>query len=161
MAIRNPHALKALLPAGQRLLGLDLGEKTIGVAISDPGLTVASPIDTIRRTKFTEDVKQLAKMMQGREVGGIVVGLPINMDGTQGPRCQSVRHFAENLVKRADLLGMEPEIAFWDERLSTVAVQRLLIDEADMTRNKRAQSVDKMAAAYILQGALDALNKKP
>jgi len=161
MAIRNPHALKALLPAGQRLLGLDLGEKTIGVAISDPGLTVASPIDTVRRTKFTEDVKQLAKMMQGREVGGIVVGLPINMDGTQGPRCQSVRHFAENLVKRADLLGMEPEIAFWDERLSTVAVQRLLIDEADMTRNKRAQSVDKMAAAYILQGALDALNKKP
>jgi len=160
MAIRNPHALKALLPAGQRLLGLDLGEKTIGVAISDPGLTVASPIDTVRRTKFTEDVKQLAKMMQGREVGGIVVGLPINMDGTQGPRCQSVRHFAENLVKRADLLGMEPEIAFWDERLSTVAVQRLLIDEADMTRNKRAQSVDKMAAAYILQGALDALNKK-
>jgi len=160
MAIRNPHALKALLPAGQRLLGLDLGEKTIGVAISDPGLTVASPIDTIRRTKFTEDVKQLAKMMQGREVGGIIVGLPINMDGTQGPRCQSVRHFAENLVKRADLLGMEAEIAFWDERMSTVAVQRLLIDEADMTRNKRAQSVDKMAAAYILQGALDALNKK-
>jgi len=160
MAIRNPHALKALLPAGQRLLGLDLGEKTIGVAISDPGLTVASPIDTIRRTKFTEDVKQLAKMMQGREVGGISVGLPINMDGTQGPRCQSVRHFAENLVKRADLLGMEAEIAFWDERMSTVAVQRLLIDEADMTRNKRAQSVDKMAAAYILQGALDALNKK-
>jgi len=160
MAIRNPHALKALLPAGQRLLGLDLGEKTIGVAISDPGLTVASPIDTVRRTKFTEDVKQLARMIQGREVGGIIVGLPINMDGTQGPRCQSVRHFAENLVKRADLLGMEPEIAFWDERMSTVAVQRLLISEADMTRAKRAQSVDKMAAAYILQGALDALNKK-
>jgi len=99
-------------------------------------------------------------MIQGREVGGIIVGLPINMDGTQGPRCQSVRHFAENLVKRADLLGMEPEIAFWDERMSTVAVQRLLISEADMTRAKRAQSVDKMAAAYILQGALDALNKK-
>jgi putative Holliday junction resolvase len=161
MAIRNPQALKAQLSPGQRLIGLDLGEKTIGVAISDPGLTVASPIDTVRRTKFTEDVKQLAKMIQGREVGGIVVGLPINMDGTQGPRCQSVRHFAENLVKRADLLGMEAEIAFWDERLSTVAVQRLLISEADMTRNKRAQSVDKMAAAYILQGALDALNKKP
>jgi putative Holliday junction resolvase len=157
MAIRNPHALKALLAPGQRLLGLDLGEKTIGVAISDPGLTVASPIDTIRRVKFTEDVKQLARLMTGREVGGIVVGLPINMDGTQGPRCQSVRHFAENLLKRADLLGMEPEIAFWDERLSTVAIQRLLITEADMTRNKRAQAVDKMAAAYILQGALDAL----
>ena len=160
MTIRNPQALKAQLSPGQRLLGLDVGEKTIGVAISDPGLTVASPIDTVRRTKFTEDMKQLAKMIQGREVGGIVVGLPINMDGTQGPRCQSVRHFAENLEKRADLLGMEPKITFWDERMSTVAVQRLLIDEADMTRNKRAQSVDKMAAAYILQGALDALNKK-
>jgi putative Holliday junction resolvase len=160
MAIRNPHALKALLPPGQRLLGLDLGEKTIGVAISDPGLTVASPIDTIRRTKFTEDVKRLVRMIQGREVGGIVVGLPINMDGTQGPRCQSVRHFAENMLKRTDLLGAEPEIAFWDERLSTAVVQRFLTDEVDMRRNKRAEAVDKMAAAYILQGALDALNKK-
>jgi putative Holliday junction resolvase len=161
MAIRNPHALKALLPPGKRLLGLDLGEKTIGVAISDPGLTVASPIDTIRRMKFTEDVKQLVKLMAGREVGGIIVGLPINMDGTQGPRCQSVRHFAENLLTRADLLGGEPEIAFWDERLSTVAIQRLLITEADMTRGKRAQAIDKMAAGYILQGALDALGKEP
>jgi len=160
MTIRNPQALKAQLSPGQRLIGLDVGEKTIGVAISDPGLTVASPIDTVRRTKFTEDVKQLAKMIQGREVGGIIVGLPINMDGTQGPRCQSVRHFAENLEKQAGLLGIEPKITFWDERMSTVAVQRLLISEADMTRAKRAQSVDKMAAAYILQGALDALNKK-
>jgi putative holliday junction resolvase len=157
MAIHTPQALKACLTSGKRLLGLDLGEKTIGVAISDPGLTVASPIDTIRRVKFTEDVKQLAKLMAGREVGGIIVGLPINMDGTQGPRCQSVRHFAENLLRRADLLGAEPEIAFWDERLSTVAVQRFLTDEVDMRRNKRAQAVDKMAAAYILQGALDAL----
>jgi putative Holliday junction resolvase len=157
MAIHTPQALKARLTGGTRLLGLDLGEKTIGVAISDPGLTVASPIDTIRRVKFTEDVKQLAKLMTGREVGGIIVGLPINMDGTQGPRCQSVRHFAENLLRRADLLGAEPEIAFWDERLSTVAVQRFLTDEVDMRRNKRAQAVDKMAAAYILQGALDAL----
>jgi putative Holliday junction resolvase len=157
MAIHTPQALKARLTGGQRLLGLDLGEKTIGVAISDPGLTVASSIDTIRRVKFTEDVKQLAKLMAGREVGGIIVGLPINMDGTQGPRCQSVRHFAENLLKRTDLLGAEPEIAFWDERLSTAVVQRFLTDEVDMRRNKRAQAVDKMAAAYILQGALDAL----
>ena len=161
MAIRNPQALKALLTPGQRLIGLDLGEKTIGVAISDPGLTVASPIDTIRRVKFTEDVKQLVKMIVGREVGGIIVGLPINMDGTQGPRCMSVRHFAENLIGRADLWGSEPEVAFWDERLSTVVVQRLLTDEVDMRRNKRAQAVDKMAAAYILQGALDALNTPP
>jgi putative Holliday junction resolvase len=161
MAIRNPHALKALLPLGKRLIGLDLGEKTIGVAVSDPSLTVASPVATIRRTKFTEDVKQLVKLMAGREVGGIIVGLPINMDGTQGPRCQSVRHFAENLLTRVDLLGGEPEIAFWDERLSTVAIQRLLITEADMRRDKRALAVDKMAAAYILQGALDALGKEP
>ena len=160
MTIRNPQALKAQLSPGQRLIGLDVGEKTIGVAISDPGLTVASPIDTVRRTKFTEDVKQLARMIQGREVGGIIVGLPINMDGTQGPRCQSVRHFAENLEKRADLLGIEPKVTFWDERMSTVAVQRMMISEADLTRAKRAQSVDKMAAAYILQGALDALNKR-
>jgi len=161
MAIRNPHALRALLPQGQRLIGLDLGAKTIGVAISDPGLTLASPVDTIRRTKFTEDVRELARLIRGLEVGGFIVGLPINMDGTQGPRCQSVRHFAENLVGRADLLGYEPEIAFWDERLSTAVVQRLLINEVDMRRNKRALAVDKMAAAYILQGALDALATNP
>jgi putative Holliday junction resolvase len=159
MAIHTPQTLKSRLPEGKRLLGLDLGEKTIGVAISDPGLNVASPIDTIRRVKFTEDVKQLARMIQGREVGGIIVGLPINMDGTQGPRCMSVRHFAENLAGRADLLGWDAEIAFWDERLSTAAVQRFLTDEVDMRRNKRAQAVDKMAAAYILQGALDALSQ--
>jgi putative Holliday junction resolvase len=157
MAIHTPHALKALLKPGERLLGLDLGEKTIGVAISDPTLAVASPIDTVRRVKFTEDVRQLAKLTQGRAVGGIVIGLPINMDGTQGPRCQSVRHFGENLIGKADLLGAEPEIAFWDERLSTAAVQRFLVGEADMTRARRALAVDKMAAAYILQGALDAL----
>jgi putative Holliday junction resolvase len=157
MAIHTPQALKAHLKSGGRLLGLDVGAKTIGVAISDPGLTLASPLDTVRRMKFTEDVRQLARMIEGRDVGGFIVGLPINMDGTQGPRCQSVRHFAENLVGRADLLGFEPEIAFWDERLSTAVVQRLLIDEVDMRRDKRAQAVDKMAAAYILQGALDAL----
>lgn len=163
MAIRNPQALKALLPRGKRLLGLDLGEKTIGVAISDPSLKIASPIDTIRRTKFTEDARALGRLMAGREVGGIVIGLPVNMDGTEGPRCQSVRHFAENLIIAKDLLGAvgEPEIAFWDERLSTVAIQRLLIDEADMSRGKRAHAVDKMAAAYILQGALDALAARP
>ncbi len=100
--------------------------------------------------------------MSGREVGGIIVGLPVNMDGSQGPRCQSIRHFAENLIASGRLLEAalpagEPEIAFWDERLSTVAIQRLLVSEADMSRGKRAQAVDKMAAAYILQGALDAM----
>ncbi|HLG87633.1 MAG TPA: Holliday junction resolvase RuvX [Alphaproteobacteria bacterium] len=160
MAIRNPHELKALLAPGRRLAGLDVGEKTIGVAVSDPGLGIASPIDTIRRTKFGEDVKALAKMLSGREIGGFVVGLPINMDGTEGPRCQSVRHFADNLLQHADLLGREPEIAFWDERLSTAAVERFMIEQADMSRGKRAHAVDKMAAAYILQGALDAMTSR-
>ena len=161
MAIRNPHELKALLAPGHRLAGLDLGEKTIGVAVSDPSLGLASPVDTIRRTKFTEDVKALAKLLSGREIGGFLVGLPINMDGTEGPRCQSVRHFADNLLQRADLLGREPEIAFWDERLSTAAVERFMIEQADLSRGKRAHAVDKMAAAYILQGALDAMASRP
>jgi putative Holliday junction resolvase len=161
MAIHTPQKLKSRLVPGQRLLGLDIGEKTIGVAISDPDLTVASPIDTIRRSKFTDDIRELARLIAGREVGGIVIGLPINMDGTQGPRCQSVRHFGENLIKQSDILGSEPRIAFWDERLSTAVVQRLMIDEADLQRGKRAKAVDKMAAAYILQGALDALAPRP
>jgi putative holliday junction resolvase len=152
MAIRNPQALKALLPPGKRLIGLDLGEKTIGVAISDPGLKIASPIDTIRRTKFTEDVRALGRLLAGRAVGGIVIGLPVNMDGTEGTRCQSNRAFARNLLRLKEL-----PIAFWDERMSSMAVNRMLIDEADVTRARRAELVDKAAAAWILQGALDRL----
>jgi putative pre-16S rRNA nuclease len=144
-----PHFL---LPKS-RLLGLDLGAKTIGLAISDPGLAVASPIDTIRRGKrFADDAKALLALIDRRGVGGLILGLPINMDGNEGPRCQSVRAFAENLLKIRDL-----PLAFWDERLSTAAVNRFLIDEADMSRKRRSQVVDKMAAAYILQGALDAM----
>lgn len=156
MAIRNPTDLKAVLRPGQRLMGLDLGTKTIGLAISDPGLSVASPIGTIRRTRFTEDARALARLMQERGVGGLVLGLPINMDGSEGPAAQRTRQFAANLLERPDLMGGEVEIAFWDERLSTSAVTRMMI-EADMTRKRRAEVVDKMAAAYILQGALDAL----
>jgi putative Holliday junction resolvase len=138
------------LAKGARLLGLDLGDKTIGLALSDPGLTVASPIDTIRRAKFTRDAEALILIVRDRGVGGLVIGLPVNMDGTEGPRCQSTRQFAANLLTKIDI-----PIAFWDERLSTAAVERLLTDEADMTRARRGQVVDKMAAAYILQGALD------
>jgi len=116
---------------------------------------VASPIDTIRRTKFGKDAAQLEQLMASRDVGGLVLGLPINMDGSEGPRCQSTRQFATNL----DQYGTEQPIAFWDERLSTAAVERVLIDEADMSRRKRASVIDKMAAAYILQGALDRLQK--
>lgn len=156
MAIRKLTDLKALIRPGARLIGLDLGEKTIGLAISDPGFSVASPIGTIRRTRFTADATELGRIVRDREVGGFVLGLPVNMDGSEGPRCQSVRQFAENLMERADLIGAEPEIAFWDERMSTMAVTRLMLD-ADMTRKRRGEVVDKMAAAYILQGALDAL----
>jgi len=143
--------LKAALPRGGRLLGLDLGEKTVGIAVCDPGLAVATPVDTLRRGKFTADAEKLRRLIEERKVGGLVIGLPVNMDGSEGPRCQSVRQFAVNLLGFVDL-----PIAFWDERLSTVAVTRTLL-EADMSRKRRAEVVDKMAAAYILQGALDAL----
>jgi putative Holliday junction resolvase len=144
-----------VVPDEMRLLGLDIGAKTIGLAISDPGLAVASPVETIRRGKrFAEDAKALLELIDGRGVGGLILGLPLNMDGTEGPRCQSVRAFAENLLKIRDL-----PLAFWDERLSTAAINRFLIDEADMSRKRRSQVVDKMAAAYILQGALDAMRE--
>ena len=155
MPIYYLEELRSVMRPGTRLLGLDLGSKTIGLAISDPALMVASPIDTIRRTKFGKDAAELEQLMASRDVGGLVLGLPINMDGSEGPRCQSTRQFAANLDQR----DTEKPIAFWDERLSTAAVERVLIDEADMSRRKRASVIDKMAAAYILQGALDRLQK--
>ena len=142
---------------GQRLLGIDPGSKTLGLAISDAALAIASPLTTIRRGKFAQDAAQLAELCDEQRVGGLVIGLPVNMDGTEGPRCQSVRQFARNLAEKA---GFDMPIAFWDERLSTAAVERFLIDEADMTRRRRAEVVDKMAAAYILQGALDAISRQ-
>ncbi len=145
--------LKAALPRGGRLLGLDLGSKTIGLAVSDGALMVASPIETIQRTRFTADATRLLAVVDGRQVAGLVVGLPVNMDGTEGPRCQSTRQFARNLLGIRDIA-----LAFWDERLSTAAVQRAMID-ADVTRAKRAKVVDQMAAGYILQGALDFLRR--
>ncbi len=158
MAIVSITELKKNLPAGTRLLGLDLGAKTIGLAISDRDLGVGSPLETLRRAKFTQDAAALAKICAERRVGGLVLGLPVNMDGSEGPRCQSVRQFARNLEQVA---GLDLPVAFWDERLSTAAVERLLVQEADMSRRRRAQVVDKMAAAYILQGALDALRHLP
>ncbi|MEI7609677.1 MAG: Holliday junction resolvase RuvX [Rhodospirillaceae bacterium] len=157
MAIRNPADLKALLPRGRRLLGLDLGTKTIGLALSDPGLMVASPIGTIKRSKFGADATELAKIAREREAGALILGLPLALDGAESPATQRVREFARLLLTRADLFGTEPEIAFWDERFSTSVVERFMI-EADMTRKRRAEVVDKMAAAYILQGVLDALS---
>jgi len=134
------------------LVGLDLGEKTIGVAVSDISRTVASPLELIRRVKFTDDAGALFKLMESRGAGGIVIGLPVNMDSSEGPRCQSARAFGRNILRLRDL-----PIAFWDERMSSMAVNRVLIAEADTTRARRAEVVDKMAAAWILQGALDRL----
>ena len=159
MAIRNLADLPALLPPGGRLLGLDLGTKTIGLALSDPGLTVASPIGTIRRVKFGVDAAELAKIFRERGAGALLIGLPLALDGGESPATQRVRDFARLLLTRADLFGTEPEIAFWDERFSTSVVERFMI-EADMTRKRRAEVVDKMAAAYILQGALDGLKSR-
>ena len=160
MAIRNPADLKALLRPGQRLIGLDLGTKTIGLALSDPGLMVASPIGTIRRTKFGADAVELANIVRERGAGALVIGLPLSLEGGESPATQRVREFSRLLLSRADLFGAEPEIAFWDERFSTSAVERFMI-EADMTRKRRAEVIDKMAAAYILQGALDSLPGRP
>ncbi|MBG6161211.1 putative Holliday junction resolvase [Labrenzia sp. EL_195] len=141
----------AELTANTRLIGLDLGTKTIGLALSDLGRGIASPMETIRRKKFTIDAERLLAVCAEQEVGGIVLGLPLNMDGTEGPRAQATRAFARNLSQKTEL-----PITYWDERLSTAAVTRTLL-EADSSRAKRAQVVDKMAAAYILQGFLDRL----
>ncbi|HYM32897.1 MAG TPA: Holliday junction resolvase RuvX [Candidatus Cybelea sp.] len=152
MLASNPADLRIRLKAGARLLGLDVGTKTIGLALSDAGLVIASPLGTIRRGKFTKDAETLRQVIGRHGVGGLVIGLPINMDGSEGPRCQSVRQFAANL----DKLMPDMPMAFWDERLSTAAVTRTLL-EADASRKRRAEVVDKLAAAYILQGALDGL----
>ena len=153
MAVVDLTELPALLPRYSALIGLDLGEKTIGVAISDVTRMVASPLELIRKTKFTAEANRLFALIDEREVGAIVIGLPVNMDGTEGTRCQSNRAFARNLLRLRDI-----PIAFWDERMSTMAVNRVLVEEADVTRARRAELVDKMAATWILQGALDRLS---
>ena len=133
------------------LIGLDLGTKTIGVAVSDGLLSIATPLETIRRRTFTTDAARVLEIAAARGLGGIVLGLPRNMDGSEGPRCQSTRAFARNLSRLTDL-----PIGFWDERLSTVAAERALL-EADTSRKRRAEVIDHVAAGYILQGALDRL----
>jgi putative holliday junction resolvase len=136
-----------------KLMGLDLGTKTIGVAISDALRMTASPVETIKRIKFTQDAERLATLIADNNVTGIVIGLPLNMDGSEGPRVQSTRAFVRNLKQKIDL-----PMVFWDERLSTMAVTRTMI-EADLSRARQAEVVDKLAASYILQGALDRLRR--
>ena len=146
--------LRGALPDEGALIGLDLGTKTIGLAISDPGRRIASPLLTIARTKFKADAAALLAETARHRIAGIVIGLPLNMDGSEGPRAQATRAFAHNLSALTAL-----PIVFWDERLSTAAVTRALID-ADASRKRRSEVVDKMAAAYILQGLLDRLSNK-
>jgi putative Holliday junction resolvase len=152
MPILDILALPAALPAYAPVVGLDPGEKTIGVAVSDVTRTVASPLETIEKVQFTKDAARLFQLMESRGAVGIVIGLPMNMDGTEGARAQSNRALARNLLRLKDI-----PIAFWDERLSTAAVTRVLIEEHDVNRKRRAEVIDKMAAAWILQGALERL----
>ncbi len=143
--------LRDQLAPGRRLLGLDVGAKTIGLAVSDRGLRLATPMHTVRRRKLKDDTAALRAIIADREIGGLVIGLPVNMDGSEGPRCQSVRQFAENIHPAIDL-----PIAFWDERLSTVAAEKTLIAQ-HVSRQRRGEVIDAHAAAFILQGALDRL----
>lgn len=152
MIISNIADLKPLLPPAGRLLGLDVGTKTIGMAVSDPLRRVATPRETIERKKFSADAAVLQKVVAADRTAALILGLPVNMDGSEGPRCQSTRQFARNLEPLMPLIP----ITFWDERLSTAGVERMLID-ADATRKRRGEVIDKLAAAWILQGALDFL----
>lgn len=156
MAICKPSDLRGKLARNQTILGLDLGTKTIGLALSDITYIVASPLVTIARRKFAQDAAELEALIAKHNVGALVLGLPVEMDGTEGTRAQSTRSFAAELLKRRDL-----PLVFWDERLSTAAVERMLTAEADLSRKRRGEVVDKTAAAYILQGALEAMRNSP
>jgi putative Holliday junction resolvase len=151
MIVDDMTEFATALPPMQALIGLDLGEKTIGVAVSDSFLSVATPLETVRRKKFGLDAARLLEIIKDRRIGGVVLGLPRNMDGSEGPRCQSTRAFARNFEKLCPL-----PISFWDERLSTVAAEKALL-EADTSRRRRAEVIDHVAASYILQGLLDRL----
>ena len=153
MLFDNPRELRAAVPSGRRLIGLDVGTKTIGLALSDTRLVIASPLDTLRRRRFRDDMAALSGFVDKHDAGGLVIGLPLSLDGRDSPRTQSVRQFARNLLGLRDM-----PIAFWDERLSTAAVTREMIAH-DMTRKRRAEIVDRVAAAYILQGFLDATGR--
>jgi putative Holliday junction resolvase len=151
MILNNPVQLHEAMPPGKRLMGLDVGTKTIGLALSDTRRIIATPLETIRRRRFSEDMAQLFALIDKYEVGGLVIGLPLTLAGADGPRTQSTRQFTRNLLAFRDL-----PIALWDERLSTAAVTREMI-AADLTRKRRGEIVDRVAAAYILQGCLDYL----
>lgn len=145
----------ATRPKNVRLLGMDLGSKTIGLALSDSAQSIATPFKTIQRTKFTKDIEELKPIIRDYEIGGYVLGFPLNMDGSEGPRCDSVRSFAQEMENYPQIFGTKPWIALWDERLSTATVEDFLVDVVDMSRTKRKQVIDKLAAQLILKSALD------
>lgn len=149
--LESPSALARHLGAGVRLMGVDLGSKTIGLAVSDAGRRVASSVVTLKRVKLAANAGEIDKIMKEREAGGLIIGFPLNMDGSEGPRAQATRDWTLALVER-----IERPVAFWDERMSTMAVERMML-EADLTRKRRAERIDQAAAAYILQSALDAI----
>lgn len=146
-------------PDKTRLLCLDVGKKTLGLALSDAGQSVATPLKTIKRTKFTQDIRRLEEVIKDYGTGGYVLGYPVNMDGSEGPRCESVRHFADEMANHPDIFGKDPWIAFWDERLSTVSAEGIIDDFVEKRKTrlnaKETGIIDALAAQQILQGALD------
>lgn len=150
MSICNPDGIKSIIKKNECLLGLDIGSKTIGIARSDTNLKIATPSLVINRTKFTNDANDLVKVIDQENVGGLIVGLPLEMKGKEGKQAQSTRTFIDNFLKIREI-----PVVFWDERLSTKIINRLMIEEGSLSRKKRKRSIDKLAATYILQGLLD------
>lgn len=159
MAVVAIKELRSLLRPKSRLLGMDHGEKTLGLALSNPELTIATPLKTLRGKNFTENLKSLTALCREYEIGGFIIGLPLNMDDSEGPRAQSVRHFGLNLIRAKDTLGFEPVIAFVDERLSSYAAEDFLSEQRGMKRDKQKDIIDALAAANILKAGLDLINK--
>lgn len=151
--------IKGSCPSGA-LLGLDIGTKTIGLAVCDPARRLATPLRTIVRRKFTLDLQEIGQSIRDYEIKGYVLGYPLNMDGTAGPRCQSVRHFAEEMARYPDIVGLEPWIALWDERLSTASVEESVGNFVDIRKAKKKGTIDALAARHILQGAIEILEKE-
>ena len=159
MAIALLKDILDIRPEKTRLLGLDIGTKTIGLALSNPEQTIATPLKTINRTKFTKDIDQLNQVIKDYEAGGYVLGYPVNMDGTEGPKCDAVKSFAHEMLNYPQIFGTNPWISLWDERLSTSVMHDFLIEQADLSRSRRGDVIDKLAAQHILQGALDFISQ--
>ncbi len=162
MAIGGLKDIADQCPRPARLLGLDIGKKTIGLAVSDSALSIATPLETIKRTKFTADIQALKNVITDYEIGGYVLGWPVNMDGSEGPSCDRVRAFADEMTKHPDVFGDDPWIALWDERLSTVSVEEFVDEVVEKRATRRGAKdsglIDKLAAQVILQGAVDYLS---